>query len=96
MLALGIVTGNETMKSIAAREAKNGFGRLLDEARSEPIVIHKHGRAVAVVLSYEEYERLELLEDAFWAARAVAAEREGYLSASESEELLTDLLSAEY
>ncbi len=83
------------MKTVAAREAKNGFGRLLDDARSAPVTIHKHGRAVAVVLSYEEYERLESMEDAFWAARAVAAEREGYLSASESEALLADLLSAE-
>jgi len=38
--------------------AKNGFGRLLDSARAEPVVIEKHGRAVVVVLAIEEYERL--------------------------------------
>ncbi|MBT3052888.1 MAG: type II toxin-antitoxin system Phd/YefM family antitoxin [Candidatus Thiodiazotropha sp. (ex Codakia orbicularis)] len=46
------------MKSMSAREAKNGFGKLLDTARAEPVTIEKHGRAVVVVLSTEEYERL--------------------------------------
>jgi prevent-host-death family protein len=46
------------MKSISAKDAKNGFGRLIDTARAEPVTIEKHGRAVVVVLSVEEYERL--------------------------------------
>jgi len=46
------------MKSMSAKEAKNGFGLLLDTARAEPVVIEKHGRPVVVVLSTEEYERL--------------------------------------
>jgi prevent-host-death family protein len=48
------------MKSISAKDAKNGFGRLLDLARAEPITVEKHGRPVVVVLSVEEYERLLL------------------------------------
>ena len=47
------------MKSMSAKEAKNSFGLLLDTARAEPVTIQKHGRPVAVVLSVEEYERLE-------------------------------------
>ena len=46
------------MKSMSAKEAKNGFGLLLDTARAEPVTIEKHGRPVVVVLSVEEYERL--------------------------------------
>jgi prevent-host-death family protein len=46
------------MKSMSAKDAKNGFGLLLDTARAEPVTIEKHGRAVAVVVSIEEYERL--------------------------------------
>lgn len=46
------------MKSMSAKEAKNGFGLLLDTARAEPVTIEKHGRPVGVVLSTEEYERL--------------------------------------
>jgi prevent-host-death family protein len=46
------------MKTMSAREAKNGFGLLIDTARAEPVRIEKHGRGVVVVLSVEEYERL--------------------------------------
>jgi prevent-host-death family protein len=46
------------MQHMSAREAKNGFGRLIDLARAEPVAIEKHGRTVVVVLAVEEYERL--------------------------------------
>lgn len=46
------------MKSLSAREAKNRFGFLIDTARQEPVSVEKHGRAVVVVLSIEDYERL--------------------------------------
>ncbi len=46
------------MKTMSAKEAKNGFGLLLDTAQAEPVTITKHGRSVAVVLSTEAYERL--------------------------------------
>ncbi|MBM3577863.1 MAG: type II toxin-antitoxin system Phd/YefM family antitoxin [Alphaproteobacteria bacterium] len=46
------------MKCVSAKDAKNGFGWLLDTARAEPVIIEKHGRAVIVVLAIEEYERL--------------------------------------
>lgn len=46
------------MKTMSAREAKNGFGRLIDLARAEPVTIEKHGRAVVVVLAIEDFEDL--------------------------------------
>jgi prevent-host-death family protein len=46
------------MQSISAKEAKYGFGRLIDLARAEPVTVEKHGRPVVVVLAIEEYERL--------------------------------------
>lgn len=46
------------MKTLSARDAKNGFGRLIDLARAEPVTIEKHGRGVVVVMAVEEYERL--------------------------------------
>lgn len=46
------------MQSMSAKDAKYGFGRLIDLARSEPVVVEKHGRPVVVVLAVEEYERL--------------------------------------
>ena len=50
------------MKSMSAKEAKDGFGLLIDSARASPVVIEKHGRPVVVVLSVEEYERLKAIE----------------------------------
>lgn len=46
------------MKTMSARDAKNGFGHLLDTARAEPVMIEKHGRPVVVVVASEVYERL--------------------------------------
>ena len=46
------------MKTLSVKDAKYGFGRLIDVARSEPVVIAKHGRQVVVVVAFEEYERL--------------------------------------
>jgi prevent-host-death family protein len=49
-----------TMKTMSARDAKNGFGLMIDTARAEPVLIEKHGRGVVVVMAIEEYERLSL------------------------------------
>jgi prevent-host-death family protein len=46
------------MKTMSAREAKNGFGLMIDMARAAPVLIEKHGRGVVVVMAVEEYERL--------------------------------------
>ena len=46
------------MQHMSARDAKNGFGRLIDLARAEPVAIEKYGRSVVVVLAVEEYVRL--------------------------------------
>lgn len=48
------------MKAMSAREAKSGFGQMIDNARAEPVLIEKHGRGVVVVVSVEEYERLSV------------------------------------
>ena len=46
------------MKEIAARDAKNRFGRLLDAAQATPVRVTRNGRAVSVMMSIEHYERL--------------------------------------
>ncbi|NOX42980.1 MAG: type II toxin-antitoxin system Phd/YefM family antitoxin [Gammaproteobacteria bacterium] len=48
------------MKAIAAKEAKNNFGELMDNAQREPITIERRGRAVAVIMSAKEYEKIKL------------------------------------
>jgi prevent-host-death family protein len=46
------------MKALSAREAKYNFGRMIDLARSAPLVVEKHGRPVVVVMSVEEFEKM--------------------------------------
>jgi prevent-host-death family protein len=50
------------MIKLAAREAKNRFGHLMDQAQREPVTIEKNGRPVAVVISMEEYQRGQQLK----------------------------------
>lgn len=50
------------MQILTAKDAKYGFGRLIDLARAEPVAVAKHGRPVVVVLAVEEYERLKALD----------------------------------
>ena len=48
------------MKSYSANEAKQGLGEVMDHAQREPVLINKHGRPFAVVVSYEDYQAAEL------------------------------------
>ena len=50
------------MHSVSAHDAKTRFGQLLDTARREPVVIERHGRAVAVVLSKEDFDELNAMK----------------------------------
>jgi len=50
------------MQILSAKDAKYGFGRLIDLARAEPVAVAKHGRPVVIVMAVEEYERLKVLE----------------------------------
>ena len=50
------------MQILTAKDAKYGFGKLIDLARAEPVAVAKHGRQVVVVMAIEEYERLKTIE----------------------------------
>lgn len=82
-------------KKVSAKQAKDNFGELIDNAQREPVEIQKKGRSVAVVVSLEEYRRLEALEDGWWANEAQKALKEGMLGQKESENFLAGLLNAE-
>ena len=60
------------MQVTTAREAKNRFGQLLDRAQRRPVAITKNGRAVTVMLSVDQYERLR---GAAWARLADIMDR---------------------
>ena len=46
------------MRKIAAKKAKDRFGQFLDAAQRGPVCVTKQGRAVGVMMSVDQYERL--------------------------------------
>jgi prevent-host-death family protein len=46
------------MKTVTAVEAKNSFGRLLEAAHREPVLVTKNNREVAAMLSMEDLRAL--------------------------------------
>ena len=84
------------MKTITAREAKNRFGKLLDEAQREPVTVTKQGRPFAVVISANSFDK-----DAYDRAlrdKLLAMLKESQKEATRNgmtEEVLADLLKDE-
>lgn len=86
-----------TQITFTAKEAKNNFGRLLDEARRSPVAINKNGRKVAVLISKEDYSHYEDFEDiidAYWGNKALKAHKEGYIGVAKSKKLMESILNA--
>ena len=76
------------MKTITAAAAKNSFGKFLDMARREPVLVTKNNRAVGVFLSMED------IEDTVWGERALKAHAEGYIGPDASAKLLDSLTAS--
>lgn len=49
------------MQTISASEAKQSFASVLERVAREPVIIQRHSRDVAVMLSMDEYRRLARL-----------------------------------
>lgn len=62
------------LKTVTAVEAKNTFGRLLETAHREPVMVTKNNREVAAMLSMED---IKALAEAFLADPIKAEVAEG-------------------
>lgn len=49
------------MPTVSATYAKQNFAAVLDQSQHEPVLIQRHDRDIAVVVSAEEYERIRRL-----------------------------------
>ena len=83
-----------SMKTIAAREARNRFGSLLDAAQDTSVCVTKKGRVVGVLMSMEQYERLR---SAAWERLTATMDRLGAEAAANglTEAMLAKLLEEE-
>ena len=66
------------MSSISVADAKNHFSDLLRRAEyaGERVVVHRHGKPVAAIVSTQDLERLQALEDSQDVVDATAALKE--------------------
>ena len=51
------------MKIMQATDAKNNFGKLIEDCITEPVSIQKNGRDVAVLISAAEYIKMQKAND---------------------------------
>lgn len=77
-----------TMLTMPSVEAQNNFGRMIDTAIREPVVITRHGRPVVYVLTREA------IQDMVDGILAQTAEQEGFASDSEVEGFLESIRNA--
>ena len=77
------------MKTMTAVEAKTCFGKFLDTAQREPVLVTRKNRPVGVMISMED------IEDTLWGEAARKAHAEGYIGAEKSAELLDRFLHAQ-
>ncbi len=83
------------MRGATATEIKNKFGQILEEAMSEPVIIEKNGRQVAVMMSMAEYKHLIELEDRYWGEMALKSVQEGFMTEKETRRWLERKLDAQ-
>ena len=50
------------MKTMAAKDAKNRFGQLIDDAQRQPVTVEKNGRPFVVVQSFEDFQMAQQLQ----------------------------------
>lgn len=77
------------MKTMSAVDAKTRFGRFIDAAQREPVIVTKKNRPVGVFFSIDD------IQDTIWGEEANAANAEGYLTAKESTNRINSLLHAD-
>lgn len=73
---------------MTAVEAKTHFGKFLDNAQREPVLITKKNRPVGIMFSMQD------LEDSIWSEQALKAHKEGYIGTKNSKKLIDDMLNA--
>lgn len=46
------------MRTITSLEAGSAFGKVIEAARHEPVAVSENGKPTAVVLSFDDYQRI--------------------------------------
>jgi prevent-host-death family protein len=77
---------------ISSTELKTHLGEYLNEAMRKPVFIKRH-KSEAVLISREEYDRLQNLEDAYLMNEIHLAEQNGYIGVEATMKKMKNALS---
>lgn len=73
------------MITVTSVEAQNRFGQLLDTVQREPVVITRHGRATAFMVSPQDMQDLQALQTARRQRSTAVAEFEAAFAKSDAQ-----------
>ena len=77
------------MLVMTSTETKRVWGQVMEKAQRGPVIVERDGRPAVAVISYEDFERFQELEDRIWGERAKAIRRSGdYVAPDKGAELL--------
>ena len=77
---------------VAAKEAKNRFGELLDTVQRQPVIITKKGRPVARMIAFVDPKRFKEVEDTIWVEKVrKVMKNPQFLGSKKSEEFMSKL-----
>jgi prevent-host-death family protein len=79
------------MTKATATQVKNSLGKYIDSSKIAPVVIEKSGRNEAVLISFQEFERLSEYEDLYWTMLAKEAAKTGFLGINKTKHTLDKL-----
>lgn len=72
------------MITLSSAEAQNQFGKLLDTVQREPVVITRHGRPTAYMVSPQDMQYLQDLQTARQRRSEAVAEFEAFFAQSDA------------
>ncbi|QCW84312.1 hypothetical protein EQU24_20315 [Methylotuvimicrobium buryatense] len=85
------IPNESAMKFFNTTQAKHLLKQTLDIAQQEPVIIQKHRKYFAVLLSSARYSELLAYEDKYLHNLAVLVEKEGFIGTEASRNLLDSI-----
>jgi prevent-host-death family protein len=68
------------MNVVTTLDFQTHLNQYLDTILNEPVIVEHHGKQVAALVSYHDYQHFQNLEeDAYWVKMALEAKQEGFV-----------------
>jgi prevent-host-death family protein len=80
---------------VTAKDLRDKVREVLDTARSETVIITRHSKPEAAVISAARLEELESFEDRYWLEESRKGRASGSMGVEASEAYLAEIMNAE-